>query len=782
MTDEEKKEIVAEVIQTLKTNAVTVDQLNEVLAYTDDDYVELNKGRKMRVKKIEENIASGIDNKYGVTIQNLETKDDEIEAYSKKITTEYNVSTFHPTSGTDGTNRYDLAGAIAQVPAELRSSGLTVSFLNESGNTEKWEFGGGSWEVGGFSQVGAGKIKELKSNMDNDVYVKTYNKITEGIVEGEYYNSDGSINPSSSYIRQDYILKGEKELFVTALGGAGRLMFYTIGGDKISEINYYRNTLNNIVSNAFSKVLVPQNAYSYKFSTEFYKNDTEDGDYYSGVYTELDNNRTDYLFTSNDVDTDLELSDLQWEYGYYGQIMKKSNSVSSSQWRRTEYINNGYESVTVSIKVDTNNAYCALVANNGKIKEEWKQAGETITKELSFKDKLLISRKTTAEYSVKVKEGVKLITKEISDRVEKLEQQVGEGGGSSSSILRTRIIELPIKETILGQYLDANNALKSMGTYLINKYNVTNYVSKTLRVRQICGPGAFSFFYDSNGGILQKVNITKQDYPYYTEILVPEGSVEFATSVDRQNLIANPRVQILEENKSISLTQFASELEHDKYLFANLENQIWDALGDSLTQGNTAKSIRYFEFIANKYQNLCTLGYGASSTTICKKEDRTDSFVERLGQLDPQATIVTIFGLTNDYYYPNGPSPLGEDTDKPETPEECTTIKGAIYYIIKTLLTNNPKVMLLFILPHTMDVTTPNSLGLTMEQYRVAIKEVCKRYNIPTLDLSEEICMTPLITSSKDVYFSDGIHFNTEDGMRRVSTIIEHRLAEICER
>lgn len=69
MTDEEKKEIVAEVIQTLKTNAVTVDQLNEVLAYTDDDYVELNKGRKMKVKKIEENIASGIDNKYGVTIQ-----------------------------------------------------------------------------------------------------------------------------------------------------------------------------------------------------------------------------------------------------------------------------------------------------------------------------------------------------------------------------------------------------------------------------------------------------------------------------------------------------------------------------------------------------------------------------------------------------------------------------------------------------------------------------------------------------------------------------------------
>lgn len=45
------------------------------------------------------------------SINNLNTKID-------KRTTEYNVSVNHPTSGTDGTNRYDLAGAIAQVPAE----------------------------------------------------------------------------------------------------------------------------------------------------------------------------------------------------------------------------------------------------------------------------------------------------------------------------------------------------------------------------------------------------------------------------------------------------------------------------------------------------------------------------------------------------------------------------------------------------------------------------------------------------------------------------------------
>lgn len=49
-----------------------------------------------------------------------------------------------------------------QVPAELRTDGLTVSFLNESGDTEKWEFGGGSWVVSSFEQVGAGKLTELE--------------------------------------------------------------------------------------------------------------------------------------------------------------------------------------------------------------------------------------------------------------------------------------------------------------------------------------------------------------------------------------------------------------------------------------------------------------------------------------------------------------------------------------------------------------------------------------------------------------------------------------------
>ena len=81
-------------------------------------------------------------------------------------TSEYNVSINHPTSGISSSNKYDLSSAIAQVPAELRTAGLTVSFLNESGDIEKWEFSGGSWAVSSFEQVGSAAIESQKDEVN----------------------------------------------------------------------------------------------------------------------------------------------------------------------------------------------------------------------------------------------------------------------------------------------------------------------------------------------------------------------------------------------------------------------------------------------------------------------------------------------------------------------------------------------------------------------------------------------------------------------------------------
>ncbi|WP_294457545.1 hypothetical protein [uncultured Bacteroides sp.] len=68
----------------------------------------------------------------------------EQEYYDKttldKRVTELNISELYKTQGIGGTNKYDLATAIAQVEGKYRVQGLKVSFINESNNTESWVY------------------------------------------------------------------------------------------------------------------------------------------------------------------------------------------------------------------------------------------------------------------------------------------------------------------------------------------------------------------------------------------------------------------------------------------------------------------------------------------------------------------------------------------------------------------------------------------------------------------------------------------------------------------
>lgn len=113
---------------------------------------EVNKGA---------NTSSRIGGMFSDMLDYNEEKHTELETQIDKRTTEYNVSVNNPTGGTDGSNKYDLAGAIAQVPAELRTGGLKVSFLNSSGKPESWKYQGGSWAVANFIQESGGGNKIL---------------------------------------------------------------------------------------------------------------------------------------------------------------------------------------------------------------------------------------------------------------------------------------------------------------------------------------------------------------------------------------------------------------------------------------------------------------------------------------------------------------------------------------------------------------------------------------------------------------------------------------------
>ena len=186
MTEQEKQEIVAGVLQALKTNSLTLDQLSETAECSDSDFVELSKGRKISA----ENLSKHFVDKEFSNISERALSNKVLTGHINKMTTEYNVSVFHPGAGIGGTNEYTLETAITKIPEPVRNVGIKCSFLDDAGRLQTWEYLGGAWAAGSFSQVGAGKLSEMdKGKQDRLTF-------DESPVEG-------SVNPvTSGGIRQ----------------------------------------------------------------------------------------------------------------------------------------------------------------------------------------------------------------------------------------------------------------------------------------------------------------------------------------------------------------------------------------------------------------------------------------------------------------------------------------------------------------------------------------------------------------------------------------------------
>ena len=118
--------------------------------------------------------------------------------------TEYNVSIHHPSSGIDGSNRYTLEGAIVQVPEDIRMVGLKVSFLNNSGLVETWEFAGGVFE----------NIENWKSNEDKLADIRD-----EAISKIKKVESDAISNFSSQRVTPDMLSESTKQFINDSVGG-----------------------------------------------------------------------------------------------------------------------------------------------------------------------------------------------------------------------------------------------------------------------------------------------------------------------------------------------------------------------------------------------------------------------------------------------------------------------------------------------------------------------------------------------------------------------------------
>ncbi|WP_163199114.1 MULTISPECIES: SGNH/GDSL hydrolase family protein [Bifidobacterium] len=153
--------------------------------------------------------------------------------------------------------------------------------------------------------------------------------------------------------------------------------------------------------------------------------------------------------------------------------------------------------------------------------------------------------------------------------------------------------------------------------------------------------------------------------------------------------------------------------------------------------------------------------YGIKGCSVAKHPDRTDSFIERYGDMDPDADIVLVFGGVNDFNYG---LPLGGMGD---TDVRC--FFGAVDTLIRGLVHRYPDADIVFMTSaktggvdhgHFPAFFDHNAAGLQQADYADAMKRVCAWYGVPVIDMFNESGMSALTPEHQPAYLPDGLHYS----------------------
>ena len=201
-------------------------------------------------------------------------------------------------------------------------------------------------------------------------------------------------------------------------------------------------------------------------------------------------------------------------------------------------------------------------------------------------------------------------------------------------------------------------------------------------------------------------------------------------------------------------------------------------LGDSITEGHgtTDPEKAFHQIIKEKYGLEFAYNYGIGGTRIARQlvptrgRTKHDLYFElRAETMDRNADAVVVFGGTNDYGH--GDAPLGETES-----EDIYTFCGAVNSLIGKLEREFPKAEIIFMTPlHRLNETQPTQPdGKILEDYVNAIREICKKRNIPVIDLFE---INPLDPRDAELV-PDGLH-PSDEGHKIMAEVIAKELLEI---
>ncbi len=205
-----------------------------------------------------------------------------------------------------------------------------------------------------------------------------------------------------------------------------------------------------------------------------------------------------------------------------------------------------------------------------------------------------------------------------------------------------------------------------------------------------------------------------------------------------------------------------------------LSNKTISCLGDSITQGVGNNDISWVDYLKDLIDAKKINKYGVAGSRIAKDNERQDSFLDRMQDIDPESDIIVIFGGVNDF---NHAHPLADETSlDPET------FYGALNLLLTSLQNRFPTADFLLMTPMKSsdfkgypNWKEKNSAGLTLKDYRDAILKTAENHSILVLDLYAESGLTPDLAEIKKNMLPDGLH-PSKEGYLKIARKTAHTL------
>lgn len=197
-------------------------------------------------------------------------------------------------------------------------------------------------------------------------------------------------------------------------------------------------------------------------------------------------------------------------------------------------------------------------------------------------------------------------------------------------------------------------------------------------------------------------------------------------------------------------------------------------LGDSITEGVGVTDIancRYDSRLAQMCKLSTANNYGIGGTRLAHQTHASEKprhdlcFCGRAYDMDTTADMVVVYGGVNDYLH--GDAPFGEVGDT--TP---ATFCGGVYFLMNYLRNTYCDKPVVFMTPARcfyrgeIDDLMPSAHerkrtgGKPLRAYVDVILQTAKQFDIPVLDLYENLGIDPHNPQMYKNYTVDGLHFN----------------------